>query len=161
MDSDEDEKLDFDKKTAYPRTQSLSALQIIKKVGAGAFGTVFKAVRLRDKKVFALKKIPVLELNAYQQQKLLKESLENRHIRHPNIVRHVTSFLENGALCLLMEFVPGGELGRVILPCDVIVHPGQKSRERTRVRARAVEVCVRSGACARLPAFPRHNPPRY
>jgi len=69
-------------------SEKAGSFKISKKIGSGGFGTVFKAMRLKDRKFVAVKKISMQNLNFYQQRKTLREALSHKSINHTNIVKY-------------------------------------------------------------------------
>jgi len=88
--------------------------EVLGVIGSGGFGTIYKVRSVNTGKVYALKKVILKGLNITQQRSALKEVLTLAKVSHPNIVKYITSYLEESALNLVMEFVPGGDLLQVL-----------------------------------------------
>jgi len=67
----------------------------IKKIGRGGFGEIFISRYHLDKKVYAIKKIPVYMSDTDFVDNYLSEILILSRLEHPNIVRYYTSWIEN------------------------------------------------------------------
>jgi len=90
--------------------------QLIKKIGQGSYAIVYKATRLKDRKVMAVKIISVAKLDKKQLENALTEVRIICAIKHPNIVRYHDAFVDqkNKDLYLIMEYLGGGDLsGRI------------------------------------------------
>jgi serine/threonine protein kinase len=84
----------------------------------GSFGSVFKAVRKSDGRVFALKQVdltkeefkkPVDRAAAIDEARMLAQ------LNYPHVVRHYDSFIDNaGKLNILMEYASKGSLRQLI-----------------------------------------------
>jgi serine/threonine-protein kinase len=77
---------------------------LLDKIGEGATGEVWKAEHAPTRSVYAIK---FLNNNV-----VLPGVLELRRMRHPNIVRILYAFEENGMNCLVREYVDGESLGQ-------------------------------------------------
>lgn len=66
---------------------SIKDFQILKEVGRGSYGTVYKVQSLLDNKIYALKKIDMTHLKAKHQLSALKEVRILKKLSHPNIIR--------------------------------------------------------------------------
>ena len=88
---------------------SLAQLQVLKEVGRGASGVVFK-VRAENGSEFAMKRIMISHLSKKQQREVLREVEMLKAVRHHNIIRYFGSFIENDYLFILMEYAEGGDL---------------------------------------------------
>ena len=90
--------------------------QLIKKIGQGSYAIVYKATRLSDRKVIAVKIISVAKLDKKQLENALTEVRIICAIKHPNIVQYHDAFIDqkNKDLYLIMEYLGGGDLsGRI------------------------------------------------
>lgn len=86
---------------------------IIKELGRGATGVVYKISRGGLKDVCAMKKIRVDHLTKFQQSQKLKEVLLMQGLEHPNIIHYISSYLEDNELCIIMELATYGDLAQV------------------------------------------------
>lgn len=86
--------------------------QVVRKLKAGAFGVVFKAIDGRTGQTVALKKIRCENADAVLS--CVKETKTQQALQHPNIVRSLDAFLveRNGTakVMIAMEFCGGGDL---------------------------------------------------
>ena len=79
-------------KLAVPRYgRQYSELRII---GRGGFGDVFMSKYYLDRKIYAIKKIPIYEEDLHHIENYLSEILILSRLEHPNIVRYYTSWIE-------------------------------------------------------------------
>lgn len=78
-------------------------------LGFGAFGSVIKATRKKDGKVFCMK-ISNEVYDDVQRQLLEDEADILSKIQHPNIIQVIDGFWYNRKFCLVMEFADGGNL---------------------------------------------------
>ena len=71
--------------------------QILKKLGEGAYSTVYKVRRVSDGKDYALKKVKLIKLKEKEKDNALNEIRLLASIRHPNIVLYKEAFYESKA----------------------------------------------------------------
>tara|TARA_B110000211_G_scaffold21161_2_gene21939 strand:- start:2621 stop:3640 length:1020 start_codon:yes stop_codon:yes gene_type:complete len=64
------------------------------KLGEGGFGSVYLARYFLDKKLYAIKKIPISSQNIVDFESTVSEILVLSRLEHPNIVRYYTSWIE-------------------------------------------------------------------
>jgi len=108
------------------KDQMLGKYQILDRLGAGGFGTVYLALdRLLNRKV-ALK-VPHHQAD---EQALLQEPRIMAALKHPNIVELITVEKKDETFFMVMEFVEGESLDKLI------------RRERTLAPARALEIAL-------------------
>ncbi|GAB4813400.1 hypothetical protein N2152v2_000446 [Parachlorella kessleri] len=87
----------------------------IKRLGVGSYGSVYLVERLSDGKRYALKETLLTELVqplrwvAVNEVRILA-SLDP----HPHVVSCMEGFLDGDYLCIVMEYMPGGELADII-----------------------------------------------
>ena len=82
------------------------------KIGQGASGGVFKAYEVGSRKCVAIK-----QMNLEQQPKkdlIINEILVMKDSKHKNIVNFTDSFLHDGDLWVVMEYMEGGSLTDVV-----------------------------------------------
>jgi len=83
-----------------------------KKIGQGASGGVFTATQVSTGQIVAIK-----QMNLEQQPKkelIINEILVMRESKHPNIVNYIDSFLHNGDLWVVMDYMEGGPLTDIV-----------------------------------------------
>lgn len=93
---------------ASPELQGYTDL---KQIGEGGFGAVYKARRVRDGKIVAIK--TMLQTRKPDRQKLLLFEREKEiivQLRHPNIVRSESAGVWNDIHFIEMDYVDGGSL---------------------------------------------------
>jgi len=107
------------------KDQTLGKYQIIDRLGAGGFGTVYLAQdRLLNRKV-------ALKIPHHQQvdeQELLKEAQIMARLQHPNIVELYTVEKKDDTFFMVLEYVDGESLDKLI------------RRERALAPGRALEI---------------------
>jgi|TARA_B110000285_G_scaffold194242_1_gene223781 NIMA (never in mitosis gene a)-related kinase 1/4/5 len=64
----------------------LSDFQIIKKLGDGAYSSVYKVRRAEDNDVYALKKVKMLNLSEKEKENALNEVRILASIEHQNVI---------------------------------------------------------------------------
>lgn len=67
-------------------TSKLSDFQIIKKLGDGAYSSVYKVRRAEDNDVYALKKVKMLNLSDKEKENALNEVRILASIEHQNVI---------------------------------------------------------------------------
>ena len=82
------------------------------RIGEGTYATVYKAKRLSDSLVVAVKMINVFKMDNKKIQNALNEIRIICAIDHPNVVGYHEAFLDekNKDLYIIMEYVGGGDL---------------------------------------------------
>ena len=105
----------MDKKT----TTCYNDFEIIKKVGQGSYGTVFRVKRKRDGEIYAMKTICLSKMDSASINNTLVEIQILCSIDNKNIVGYKEAFLHNNGseLCIVMEYVGGGDLSEKIAEC--------------------------------------------
>ena len=91
--------------------------EIIKKLGSGAFGAVFKVISKKNKKIYAMKKADLSKFKKDSRalQLILNESKFLKVLSHPHIMKYYTSFTEGNYLYLIVEYAENGDLNSFIL----------------------------------------------
>jgi NIMA (never in mitosis gene a)-related kinase len=90
----------------------MSDFQIIKKLGDGAYSSVYKVKRNSDSLVYALKQVKMLTLTEKERENALNEVRILASIDEPNVISYKESFIDEASscLCLVMEFADNGDL---------------------------------------------------
>lgn len=98
---------------------SVADFEIIKKLGEGAYSSVYKVRRLVDQSIYALKKVKLVNLSPREIHNAVNEVRILASIRHPNIVGYKEAFYDQGSkslwyasfyLSIVMEYADGGDL---------------------------------------------------
>ena len=82
----------------------------LKLLGAGGFGRAWLVERQRDKKWFVIKHVSLVNLSEEDRRRAQQEARVLEKMEHPNIVGFVDAFEKNGDLCIVMNYVDGGDL---------------------------------------------------
>ena len=86
-----------------------------KKLGQGAFGSVYKAVHKQTNAVVAVKTIrPQLVSSERDIARFLREAETGRQLVHPHILRIHDAGECNGSHYIAMEYIPGREVSKLI-----------------------------------------------
>src|SRR5947209_4356190 len=101
--------------------------EVLEELGRGGMGVVYKARDERLKRFVALKMVPRdFRSDASSHRKLLKEAQVASALNHPNIVTIYDVVESEDAQVIVMEFVDGMALSRMIipggLPTDLVMH---------------------------------------
>lgn len=84
-----------------------------KKIGEGSFGKAI-LVEGEDGTSLICKVVDVSSASPKEAQDAIKEGRLLAAFRHPYIVRYRESFIENGLLCIVMDYCSGGDLSKKI-----------------------------------------------
>lgn len=98
---------------------SMKDFTIVKKIGEGAFGKVYKVKRKDDNQTYAIKVINISQLDMDGKKNSMNEirilcSLHNRFIVS---YKEVFTQKNGDELCIVMEYVGGGDLSTKIEYC--------------------------------------------
>ena len=91
---------------------SLKDYEILEELGKGAYSVVYKARRLKDNKVYALKQVRLSGLKEKEKRNSLNEVRFLASIKNPNVISYKQAFFDESEqlLCLVMEYADGGDL---------------------------------------------------
>jgi NIMA (never in mitosis gene a)-related kinase len=73
--------------------------QVIKPLGKGSYGTVYKVQRLEDGGIYAMKETDLSRMGAKERQDAVNEIRVLGSMKHPNVVRHHETFLSGSSGC--------------------------------------------------------------
>jgi len=90
----------------------MADFNIIKKLGDGAYSSVYKVKRLSDNSTYALKQVKMLNLSEKERENALQEVRILASIDEPNLISYKDAFIDEASsnLCLVMEFADNGDL---------------------------------------------------
>lgn len=91
---------------------SLSDYEVLTEIGKGAYSNVYKAKRISDQKIYALKKVKLTNLKEKEKRNALNEVRFLASIKNPNVISYKEAFFDESKnfLCLVMEYADGGDL---------------------------------------------------
>ena len=93
----------------------IEGYRLEKKLGQGAFGSVYKAVHLETQEVMALKTIrPQLVSSERDIARFTREAETGQQLVHPHILRIHDHGQSNGLHFIAMEYIPGREVSKLI-----------------------------------------------
>ena len=100
-------------KSSAPQTPTrYGDYEIVKPIGKGKFAIVYRAKRLTDDSVVALKRINVDSIDDKARDKTLKEVGFLQSLDHPNVIRYMDSFITDNDLVIVFEWAAAGDLKR-------------------------------------------------
>ena len=100
--------------TPLQEARSVGRSDLLSQLGAGAMGSVYRAVDRRDQRTVALKlvKAEFIETPEFT-QRFIREMTISQSLDHPNIVRVFESGEQDG-VCMAMELLEGGSLHSMV-----------------------------------------------
>jgi NIMA (never in mitosis gene a)-related kinase 1/4/5 len=109
---------------------SLTNFELLTKIGEGAYSVVYKARRLSDSKIYAIKKVKIQKLSEKEKKNALSEIRIMASIKHPNIISYKEAFFDESdqSLCLIMEYADAGDLWQRVQRC---LKRGTRLNEKT------------------------------
>jgi NIMA (never in mitosis gene a)-related kinase len=94
------------------KSEKITDFTIIKKLGDGAYSSVYKVRRHDDNDIYALKKVKLLSLSEKEKENALNEVRILASIDHPNVIAFRDAFIDepSSSLCLVMEYADNGDV---------------------------------------------------
>jgi len=114
------EYLMFDSSELYDDSllgNSSSDYEILRKLGEGAFGKVFKVRCKKNNKIYAMKMLNIMELKKTNEKAYilaLNETSFLEGLKHPHIIKYYKNFIEGPYLYIIIEFVANGDMSGFI-----------------------------------------------
>lgn len=107
-------ELEKGKQTGADKRSQIGRYRLMKKIGQGGAGSVYKAYDTKLERVVALKTLALGDMNEKAIQRFSREAKCNAKLCHPNIVvLHDFELIEN-TYCLTMEFINGTSLADLL-----------------------------------------------
>jgi serine/threonine protein kinase/ankyrin repeat protein len=113
-----------------PAAVSIADFDVIKLIGRGAFGKVYKVVHRKTKRILALK---ILSKNQLIREKQVKYCLIEKRIlqgnnNHPFLISLHFAFQTTDALCMVLDFCPHGDFSDMLskMPGECLPEPAAK-----------------------------------
>ena len=119
-DSEGKEYLIFDSSELYDDSligDKSSDYEILRQLGEGAFGKVFKVRCKLNNKIYAMKKLNIeylKETNKKAYILALHETSFLQRLRHPHIIKYYKNFTEEPYLYIVIEFIANGDMSDLI-----------------------------------------------
>ena len=111
------EFLIFDSSELYDNTQmgnKSEDFEIIQLLGKGGFGQVFKVISKFNTKVYAMKKLDLVEIeHKFKEKGIILTENETKFLEmlpHPHIIKYYKSFKEGDFLYIITEYARNGDL---------------------------------------------------
>lgn len=91
---------------------SLQNFKILKRLGEGAYSSVYSVLRHSDGQAYALKKVKMGKLSDKEKENALNEVRILASIKHTNICSYFEAFMDeaSSSLCIIMEYANNGDL---------------------------------------------------
>jgi serine/threonine protein kinase len=85
--------------SSLPMSRScLTDFEVLSRLGAGSFGTVYKVQRHADQQHYVVKTVRIAELSYKEQNEAINEVQILAQLESPYVVRYFDSFIENDSL---------------------------------------------------------------
>ena len=88
--------------------------EIIKQLGKGGFGSVYKVINKNDNKIYAIKRISIKGLSQKELDFIKNEANIISDIDNENIVKYHESFYDDDYLNIVMDFCEFGDLRQIL-----------------------------------------------
>lgn len=86
--------------------------EVLKPIGKGKFAIVYRAQKISDQTIVALKRISVDMIDDKAREKCLKEVRLLASLDHPNVIKYMDSFISENDLVIVVEWAAAGDLKR-------------------------------------------------
>jgi serine/threonine protein kinase len=119
-DSEGKEYLMFDSSELYDDSligDKSSDYEILRKLGEGSFGQVFKVRCKINNKIYAMKKLNIENLKITNKKAYilaLNETSFLQGLKHPHIIKYYKNFTEEPYLYIIIEFIANGDMSDLI-----------------------------------------------
>ena len=87
--------------------------RILKKIGSGSYGKVYK-VSDQCNNIYALKKIKLPKMSKCEKKSLINEIIIQKLHNSPYIIKYYDSYIDNKSICIISEYAENGDLENFI-----------------------------------------------
>jgi hypothetical protein len=149
-----------------PNPPKTKPKKVIKALGRGSFGTVYKVERAADGLSYAMKETDLGKMTPQERHDAVNEIRVLGSLSHPNIVRQHEAFVAGTKLCIVMELAPSGAAcwfgGGVWFRALGLVYMCVASVQQEKVPStkHSAQIPQKNNAQATWPALSRPPPPR-
>lgn len=98
----------------YVNEESGTRYERVKLVGKGSFGDAELVIDIASQKHYILKRIELELLTPKERRSAINEVKLLATLKHPYIINYKESILQEGALCIIMDYAEGGDLSAAI-----------------------------------------------
>ena len=98
---------------AAPRSAKGKKYRMERVIGRGSFGTAYLVRSQKDSRLYVMKRLEFEHMPEKERAEARNECeilMKLRH--HPNIIRVHEYFMDQGRLCILMDYADGGDLAQ-------------------------------------------------
>jgi len=95
-----------------PIDENLPGMSTVRKLGSGSHGRCYLMRREDDGQLVVHKRVPVSHMSPTDQEVAEREVNILASLSHPFIVRYNRAFVQQGQLCISMEYASGGDLAQ-------------------------------------------------
>lgn len=95
-------------------TVRLTDFEELKQIGEGSFGSVFKVKHRKSGDIYVLKKVSTVGMTYQDRVDAKKEFMIHKTLQSPYIVKYESHFMDKNWICILLEFMDGGDLGQYL-----------------------------------------------
>eukprot|EP00665_Eupelagonemidae_sp_cell47_P009560 gene9561-3499_t len=84
-------------------------------IGRGSFGTAYLVRSQADSRLYVMKRLALEQLGTKEKDEALNECKVLQKLRHhPNVIRWHEHYIDDGRLCIVMDYADGGDLAQRI-----------------------------------------------
>lgn len=87
--------------------------RILKKIGSGSYGKVYKVLD-QCNNIYALKKIKLPKMSKCEKKSLINEIIIQKLHNSPYIIKYYDSYIDNKSICIISEYAENGDLENFI-----------------------------------------------